>query len=199
MQPPLFAGVAAFLVELTRWARADASTRIARITTIGVVLAVVAFDLFAFTRTRELLPAHPVAAPFRDAILAANSGSDRIVVLPRSPFAVFARYYGVQSDETVFDVYAIRVPRERNRRSAPTAEEAAAVTDATPFTIVGVVPARDAKQRTAEDPIAFARAVAATRGIALPDIPTPDGTARVVTIHFDGHGVIVIDPLVTGR
>ena len=197
MQPPLWAAVAVCCLELIDTARRRLSRP--RATTVTSIVAATLIGLGSYTlwRTIDSLPAHPVAAPFRDAVRAAaqearTDPSHRIVVLPRSPYATFARYYGVISDEATFNVIAPRVPRERGRRPAPTTAEAAAFSDTTAVTIVGVIPARGSKARSAEDPIAFARALANAREIKLPDIPTPDGTLRVIIVRFDGQGGVQI-------
>jgi hypothetical protein len=114
LQPAVWLAMAVLIVELLR-------------NTLGrAALVILAFSSFIeLKRMQDSLEEHPLARPFADAartIRASMSPGDRFVVVARSPYGMYTRYYGLSPDEAIDEALAPapspRVARARANRAA---------------------------------------------------------------------------------
>ena len=187
-QPALWAGIAVALVESARLAssRSRAWSIVSGVAFTGWV----GLCGFQLTRTIEVLPAHPLAGPFRDAVAyvqAHRSADARVVVLPGSPLATYARYYGLTSDADVDT--ALTRGSTRGRRRATTAP---AVVDARELWLIGIVPVTPRWRNTGDDPLIANATIARARGIRAPaTLPAGEnrGKSEAIVVRFGPGGV----------
>ena len=185
-QPPIWAAIAALLVEL---ARAPSLRR-------GPALAVplVAFTCFVglcgfqLARTIESLPAHPLAGPFRDAcayVVSHRATGARAVVLPGSPLRTYARYYGLDADAELETALTKLTPRERRRATttAPFQGEAE-------LWLIGITPTTSRWRGTGDDPLVADAAAARARGQEPTTLPTTTdmGKREVIVVRYPAGG-----------
>ncbi len=178
LQPPMWLAMAVFVVAICR-------SRFVSTLGIASALLLVGLSIYEYGRAREVLAPHPLAAPFADAaraIRARISPGERFIVVPRSPYGMYTRYYGLTLDEPIDDLLAERTSTRRMRQATRDAN-----LEQGRIWMLGVIQPSFTPPSGNDNPIDFANRVAAAREtpVRLPAVDWVHESKRVVVVDID--------------
>lgn len=211
LQPAMWLAMSVFMAEVCRPRRRDTSAEsqlVPSTSKIGALFEplpgrslspfaiasiglLIGLSVFEFTRVLNALELPPRARGFALAareIAASRSPADRVVVVSRSPYAMYARYYELRADEAIDTALEERA----SVRKARDAWRAAKI-DQEVIWIIGVVQPAMKPPHASDDPMQVAARIAEARGIAhdLKPLDVKNESKRVMLVRIDEESVRV--------